>query len=292
MARRHPETALALPRSRADRLAACLVGAMVFLAGLAFAGGIAVSDFAARWQQGAGALLLVQVPDPAATSPAGGTRLQATLEMLRELPGVARAAAVPAARLAAMLAPWLGPGTEDLPLPALVEVTRAGGGPDSSALEVGLQQAAPGALAEDQEVYVAPLLAFAHGLTVLAGSIAILVGLVAATVVAFATHATLAAQLPAVTLLHSLGATERWIAQAFARRAARLALYGSVVGAFASLPVLAGLAALSAPLSGGLAGLVATPGLWLPAMLLPGLSWALARVSARFTVRRWLAQLW
>lgn len=121
---------------------------------------------------------------------------------------------------------------------------------------------------------------------------ALLVGLVAATVVAFAVHATLAAHLPAVALLHTLGAPDRWIGQAFARRAARLALYGSLVGALASLPVLAGLAVLSAPLTAGLAGLLAAPLLWLPALLLPALAWIVARASAGFTVRRWLARLW
>ena len=291
-ARRHPERALALPRGRADWLSACLVGAMVFLASLALSGGIAVNGFAARWEKGAGALLLVQVPDPSAASPAGGARLEAALQALRDLPGIARAAAVPEARVAAMLEPWLGAASGGLKLPALIEVTRAGAGPDPAALEAALRRTAPGALAEDQQAQVAPLLAFARGLSVLAAAVALLVGLVAATVVAFAVHATLAAHLPAVALLHTLGAPDRWIGQAFARRAARLALYGSLVGALASLPVLAGLAVLSAPLTAGLAGLLAAPLLWLPALLLPALAWIVARASAGFTVRRWLARLW
>lgn len=292
MARRHPERALALPPSRADWLGGCLVGAMVFLASLALAGGIAVNGFALRWERGAGALLLVQVPEPSAASPGGGTRLEAALQALRALPGIGRAAPVPDARLAAMLEPWLGPSAGTLPLPALIEVTRAGGGPDPAALEGVLGRVAPGAVAEDQQLHVAPLLAFARGLSALAAAVALLVGLVAATVVAFAVHATLAAHRSDIALLHALGATDRWIARAFARHAARLALLASTAGAALALPVLAGLAVLSAPLTSGLRGLLAAPTLWLPALLLPAVAWLLARASATLTVRNWLARLW
>jgi hypothetical protein len=32
--------------------------------------------------------------------------------------------------------------------------------------------------------------------------------------------------------------------------------------------------------------------IWLPALLLAPLAWAMARAAAAFTVRRWLARLW
>jgi len=292
MASRHPEQALALPRARSDLLAAALVGAMVFLASLALAGGIAVGQFAARWERGAGALLLVQVPDPALPSLQEGTRLEAVLQGLRGLPGVARAAPLPAARLAELMQPWLGSSAASLPLPALVEVTLARPGPDPAALDAMLARAAPGAEAEDQGAHVAPLLAFARGLTALGASVALMVGVVAAAMVAFAVHAALAAQRATLDVLHTLGATDRWVASAFARRAGRQAFVGSVIGGLVSLPVLAGFAAVSEPVSAGVAGLVATPALWLPALLLPVPAWAVARLSAWLTVHRWLRRLW
>jgi cell division transport system permease protein len=292
MARCHPERALSLPPARADLLAAGLVGAMVFLASLALAGGLAVGQFAARWERGAGALMLVQVPDPAAASPAEGTRLEAVLQALRTLPGIARAAPVPAARLAELMQPWLGSAAGVLPLPGLVEVTLARPGPDPRLLAAALARAAPGAVAEDQGAHVAPLLAFAKSLTALSMGVAALVGLVAAAMVAFAVHATLAAQRATLEVLHSLGAADRWIAAAFARRAGRQALAGSIAGGLLALPVLAGLATLAEPLSSGVRGLLAAPSLWLPALLLPVPAWALARASAWITVQRWLSRLW
>lgn len=292
MASRHPERTLALPGGRSDLLAAALVGAMVFLASLALSGGIAVGQFAARWERGAGALLLVEVPEPSAASPLEGARLEAVLQGLRGLPGVARAAPLPAARLAELMRPWLGSAAGSLPLPAVVEVTLARPGPDPAALDAMLARAAPGALAEDQGARVAPLLAFARGLSALAASVALLVGAVAAAMVAFAVHAGLAAQQATLVVLHSLGATDRWIAAAFARRAGRQAFVASLIGGLLSLPVLAGLAVVAEPFSAGLQGLAAMPALWLPALLLAVPAWALARTSAWLVAQRWLRRLW
>jgi cell division transport system permease protein len=292
LARPHPQTAIALRAGRADWLMACLVGAMALLAGLALAGGIAAAQLAARWERGAGSLLLVQVPDPAGASPAGGSRIEAVLQALRQLPGVGRAAPVPAARINELLRPWLGDATPALGLPGLVEVTLARPGPDGAALSGALARAAPGAAAEDQGAHVAPLLAFARGLAALAGSIVLLVSVVATATVGLAVHAALGAHRQDIVLLHALGAADGWIAAAFARRAARLALYGSLVGGLLALPMLAGLAALAAPLSGGLAGLGASPAVWLPALLMALPAWGMARLAAALTVRRWLARLW
>lgn len=286
------ERALGLPAARRDLLAAALVGAMAFLAALAIAGGVAVGNLAARWERGAGALLIVQVPDPAAASPAGGARLEAALQALRDVPGVARAAPMPAARLAALLEPWLGQAGAALPLPAVIEITAGRPRPDPAALAAALARTAPGAAAEDQGQHVAPLLALARSLALLAGWVVLVVGLVAAAMVAFAVHAGLAAHRPTIELLHAMGATEGWIAAAFARRAGRLALAGAAAGALAALPVLAGLAALAAPLAEARAGLGAAPLAWLPALALPALAWAMARATAALTVRRWLARLW
>jgi cell division transport system permease protein len=292
MARPHPQAAIALRPGRADWLAACLVGAMAFLAGLALAGGIAAGQLAARWERGAGSLMLVQVPDPAGASPAGGSRMEAVLQALRQIPGVGRAAPVPATRVNELLKPWLGDVDLGLALPGLVEVTLARPGPDAAALAGVLERAAPGAAAEDQGAHVAPLLAFARGLAALAGGIVLLVAAVATATVGLAVHAALGAHRQDIALLHALGAADGWIARAFARRAARLALYGSVCGGLLALPVLAGLAILSAPLSGGLAGLGESLAVWLPALLVALPAWGMARLAAMLTVRRWLARLW
>jgi cell division transport system permease protein len=290
MARITPDAALRLPRGRAEWLAGALVGAMVFLAALAAAGGLAAAQFAARWQAGAGALLLVQVPDPAGRSPQGAARLEAVLDALRAERGIARAAPMPAARLAELLAPWLGSDAAALPLPAVVEVTLARPPPPPGRLAALLAAIAPGAIAEDQATHVAPLLALAGSLALLGGVVAALVTGIAALLIAFAVSAALAAQRATIELLHALGATDGWIAHAFARRAGRVALAGAIPGGLLALPVVLGLATLGGALADAVR--LDSPSVWLPPLLLPPLAWGLAHVAARVTVRHWLRRLW
>lgn len=286
---------LGLAGSRSDRLAMLLVGIMVVLAALTLAGGAAVQGQARHWQRGAASVLLVQVPDPAGASALGGTRLDAVLQGLRAMPGVARAAALPEARMAALLRPWLGEAVATLTLPAMVEATLAPPGPSAAALGTMLARAAPGATPEPQDPQLAGLLAFAQALVWLAAAVALLVGAATVATVVLATRALLAAHQEALALLHQMGATPAYLARQFTLRAGRMALRGALGGAVLALPILAGLAWLGAPLAGMGARSPLTlpppPALWLPLLLLPPCTWLLARLVAAITVRRWLARM-
>ena len=55
---------LGLKRALSDRLLPLLVAAMAFLAALALGGAVAASALARQWQEGAGSMLTVQVPQP------------------------------------------------------------------------------------------------------------------------------------------------------------------------------------------------------------------------------------
>lgn len=264
---------------------------MVLLAALALAGGASVLNQSRHWQQAAGGLLLVQVPDPAGSSPLGGSRLDAALQGLRALPGVARAAALPEARMRTLLRPWLGEATGQLALPAMIEATLAPPGPPPAALSAMLARAAPGAAVEPPDAQVARLLEFAQALVWLAGAVTLLVGVAAVAAVVMATRAALAAHAEALTLLHHMGASDAYLARHFARRAGRLALLGALGGALLALPVLAGFGWLAAPLAGTPAAWALPPAHWLPPLLLPPVALLLARLSAGLSVRRWLRRL-
>src|ERR1700733_6179033 len=56
---------LGLRRALSDRMLPLLVAAMAFLAALALAGWFGTAALSQHWQQGAGASLTVQVPQPA-----------------------------------------------------------------------------------------------------------------------------------------------------------------------------------------------------------------------------------
>ena len=115
---------LGLRRALADRILPVLVAAMAFLAALALAGFIAAASLARHWQEGAGANLTVQVPNPADAAFGGGTRRERALALLHAAPGVAEANILSEDQLADLLRPWLGSSTEALavPLPAVIRV--------------------------------------------------------------------------------------------------------------------------------------------------------------------------
>ena len=291
---------LGLKRALSDRLLPSLVGAMAFLAALALAGAIAASALAQHWQQGAGGMITVQVPQPTAPAVAGGSRADQVVAALRAAPGVASARALSEDELAALLRPWLGSsaGRIAIPLPAVIEVRIAGAGPDRLALAASLERAAPGTLIEEHDRWVRRLAALARSLQACAALAILVVGFVAVAVVAVATRAGLAARRDAIETVHGLGAPDGYIAGRFAGRATMLAAAGATAGALAALPVLIGLTALAAPFTGRETGdgpgalLTAMPAaLWVALPLLPLIAAAIGWVTAQTTVRRWLRRL-
>jgi cell division transport system permease protein len=292
---------LGLRRAVSDRMLPFLVGAMAFLAALALGGWIAAASLAQHWRLGAAAAMTVQVPHP--TDPAAqgdGTRLARVVTLLNSTPGIAEARALSDDEVAELLRPWLGSGVERLsiPLPAVVQVHLSEDGPDLDALDRTLNAAAPGTLTETHGVWIARLTALARSLQACAGVALLVVAGVAVSVIAVATRAGLAARREAIEIVHGLGATDGYIAARFAGRATMLATVGALAGALAALPVLLGLAQLSAPFADPTVdataanALAALPGgLWVGLPALPLVAAAIGFLTAQGTVRRWLQRL-
>jgi cell division transport system permease protein len=280
-----------------------LVAAMAFLAALALAGEVGVRALATHWQEGAGSVLTVQVPQPGAEEN-GQTRIDRALGVLRDTKGVASAHALSERELADLLRPWLGSGGERLsiPLPAVIAVRLAPDAADPEQLASQLADAVPGTLTENHGVWMQRLSLLAGSLQACAWLALAVVAAVAAAVVAIATRAGLAARREAIEIVHGLGATDGYIASRFAGRTTALAAAGGLLGALAALPVLLALARLVAPFAAaapaggtepsGLAWLAVLPGpLWLALPALPLAAAAIGFLTAQGTVRRWLRQL-
>ncbi len=292
---------LGLRRALSDRLLPSLVAAMAFLAALALAGTVAASALAQHWQQGAGSVLTVQVPQPTAAAADGAaSRLNRVMALLRSTAGVALARPLSDDELAALLRPWLGSGSGRIavPLPAVVEVRLSDPSLDTARLAARVAAAAPGTLVESHDIWMRRLAVLARSLQACAGLALAVVAFVAVAVIAVATRAGLASRRDAIEIVHGLGATDSYIAGRFARRATLLASSGAAVGALAALPVLLGLTGLAAPFTGqpertGADGLAtALPlELWLSLPALPIAAAAIGWLTAQGTVRRWLRRL-
>jgi cell division transport system permease protein len=294
---------LGLRRALSDRMLPLLVAAMAFLAALAMAGWFGTAALSRHWQQGAGASLTVQVPQ--ASEPAAlreQTRLQAVLTLLIGTPGVARAHALSDQELADLLRPWFGPGADRLaiPIPAVIAVRLTNSEVELETLSRRLHDVAPGTLVEDHDVWIRRLGVLARSLQACAGIALLLVGAVAAAVIAVATRAGLSTRREAIEIVHGLGATDGYIAGRFAARATILAAVGAAVGALVALPILLTLARMAAPFVGDIGdpgdsmqdvlGTLAAP-LWLALPCLPLTAAAIGFATAQSAVRRWLRRL-
>lgn len=293
---------LGLRRAGADRILPFLVAAMAFLAALALAGWVGAASLARHWQQGAGAVLTVQVPDPAAeAAQSGGSRIARVLALLRSTQGIAEARELSEAELDDLLRPWLGAGGNRLavPLPAVIAVRLAHPGVDVAPVAARLEAAAPGTVTESHGVWLHRLTVLARSLQACAGLALLLVGGVAAAVIAVATRAGLAARREAIEIVHGLGATDGYIAARFAARATLLAACGGMAGSVLALPVLLTLAGMTAPFTGleapaqtPAAILAALPAaVWLALPVLPFVAAFIGFSTAQGTVRRWLRHL-
>jgi cell division transport system permease protein len=293
---------LGLRRALADRVLPFLVAAMALLAALALAGWVGAASLARHWQEGAGAALTVQVPQPAdPAAQGGGTRLDRVLALLAGSPGIASAHALTAAELDTLLHPWLGAAAERLavPLPAVIAVRLTQSDVAVGPLAARLDAAAPGTLTESHDMWIRRLARLSRSLQACAGMALLLVVGVAAAVIAVATRAGLAARREAIEIVHGLGATDGYIAARFAGRATLLAVTGGTAGALLALPVLLTLAILAAPFAGAApapdtpAEVLATlpMALWLALPGLPAAAAAIGFITAQGTVRWWLRRL-
>ncbi|MBV1832813.1 cell division protein FtsX [Novacetimonas pomaceti] len=266
---------LALRQAIPDRLLPFLVGAMAFLAALALAGGIGAHALSIRWTRGAGAVITVQVPqpdDPAApagttpmgtppasaipgsppgTSPATATRIQQAMSILSAMAGPAAVHRLSDGELRALLAPWIEQGSDlVLPMPAVIEVHAHDARPLPDDVTKALETQVPGIVMEHDSIWSDRLAALANSLQTCALLAICIVVAVSAIVIMAATRAGVQARRRAIELIHSLGATDGYIAGRFAWRVAALALAGGACGSVLAMPVLVMLSLLAAPFSG------------------------------------------
>jgi cell division transport system permease protein len=276
------------PASRFLGFIAVLMG---YLAALALAGAMSVSDMAGRWTVGLAGGLTVQVSAlPPATAQA---RAAAALALTREAPGVRAAVLLDRAAAGRLLEPWLGPdaaGDPLLPIPALIDVTAAGP-VDVAGLRARLSAAGTLATVDDHGVWLADLSAFAGATQAAAlGVVALIVGAGLAAVV-FAVRTGLALHEDVVRLLHLMGAGDAYISRQFEFHIGRRVLRGGALGALGAALTLIALDYAGGDLRAGLApslrlsaGEWATLLLFPPAMALPAVAaarWAVLRALER-----------
>jgi cell division transport system permease protein len=214
--------------------------------------------------------------------------------VLHATPGIAKAQPLSSGQLQELLEPWLGSSalSGDLPVPALIDITLAGGRIDMRGLGERLRAAVPGAELDDHAAWLKDLLALARAVEWVALGVVALVGSAAVFTVIFVSRAGLAIHGPVVELLHVMGAPDWYVARQFQSHVLGLAVRGGLIGTVLAVATLFGLDRAGGELSAGLLPHVALSRYQLLALAaIPVAAALLAAVTARITVMRALARL-
>ncbi len=274
-----------------------MIAMMVFLATLALSGALVLDNLLARWNRDIKGTLTVQVipADPDPHSKATARRIDKTVRILEETPGVIRVRPLSAEELAALIEPWLG-NTDliaDLPLPLLIDVVISDTNPpDLGKLAERLKAEVRGASVDDHRVWLSRVIRLADGLEMLAKAVMAMVSLAAAFAVVFATRAGMAIHRRSIEILHLVGARDSYIARQYALRALGLGAKGAAVGFGLAAPVLIGLGNMAKTLQGGLLAEIGfSSAHWAVLAAVPAVAALLAMAAAFLTVLRTLSRM-
>ncbi len=215
-------------------------------------------------------------------------------EALAGVRGVVEADALEKEKAEALLEPWLGKENgilDDLPVPRLVSVDLDPKAPASAAdMNQALKTAGVDATVDDHRLWLKDILRAAAIARSAAIGVAMLIAAAAAAVIVFATRAGLAARGDVVSVLHLAGAEDRFIANLFVVRFARMAALAGVIGAGGA----ALLAALARAMGGGAGLTPVLPLAWSDLLALPVcplIAAAIAALAARATALRLVREM-
>jgi cell division transport system permease protein len=288
---------LPMAHDATSRFLPWLVALMVFLAALALAMLFVIGNLVGRWDRDVAGTLTVQVAPVLGEGGDLGTqeRVEATLRLLRDTQGVLAARALTQPELVGLIEPWLGSSdlVRDLPLPRLLDVTVD---PrqhiDLGALGQKLSQAVPGASLDDHRVWLSRLVNLSRTIELLAAASVMLIGLVTALTVIYATRTGMAVHGEVIEVLHLTGAQDDYIARQFAERVFGLGLSGGLLGVAAAVPALVAIAWMARNVEGGFLPDLSLPaGGWLAIAVLPAAVALMMMLTARITVQRTLSRL-
>jgi cell division transport system permease protein len=293
-----PQSLLPLAREPSTRLLPWIIGVMVYLAVLIFAGALLLASTASTWNRELSAGFTVQIPPGDLSGDEAGAldaKVRDAEKILRDTDGVKAVKPIPPDVTAQALEPWLGASAEmsDLPLPRVIEVVLFEGAEvDMAKLHVALEEVSPGIVIDNHDFWRDQVLTLISGFEMLATVAIGLIGFTAMAAVIFTTRSSVAIQRDVIEVLHLIGATDDYVAQEFQRQAFRISLTGSVLGTVCALATLVLMGQMAANLDAALMPDLSLD-IWQSILLwgVPLLACLIATVTARRTVLKALRRM-
>jgi cell division transport system permease protein len=169
---------------------------------------------------------------------------------LRGLSGIVDVRVVPADEIRRLLQPWLLDAalTAQLPLPTLIDIRIDRGKPPvASVLAQQISAALPGAKLDDHSSWTRDLLRIAEAGEAMGVAIFAAIALTATLTIAAMARARLAVNREEIELLHTLGASDSFIARQFQAGAFRSTIIGVIIGTLLAAAIVAGLIKAAPP---------------------------------------------
>ena len=222
--------------SIAGRALVTVIAIMTFLATLTGGSAMLVRDASRDWSAAAAREMTIQIkPVAGRKAEDEATRIGSAV---RALPGIEEVRVFSREESARLLEPWLGAGLDlgELPVPTLVVLRLSGSSsPKVDDIRQTIREISPGAVLDDHRSWVQRLGRMAGALVLVALIILGLVLTAMGLAIAFATRGAMAGSREIVSVLHFVGATDRFIAREFQRHFLRLGLKGAALGGIASV---------------------------------------------------------
>lgn len=217
------------------------------------------------------------------------------VSFLEKYPDVEQVTVLSDNELRALLEPWLGNNVEVelLPIPKLLDVKiRNAKNFDYRELTVRLSEVSPQASINDHNLWLSRLLRFINSLKMLAVTVLILVagGCIASIVYAAKTGLNVHREI--IAILHTMGATDEYIAFNYVKQISQMSAAAGVAGALLAVPAILIIGRMAQGIEAGIFNTV-TFGLneWFIILLLPLVSAALVAVTAYIAVVRALGKM-
>jgi len=282
----------------AGRFIPWLVMIIVVHGALGLSGSVYLSAVMEGWENNVAGTLTIQVPQSigeANKDSSFNTKLSRITVILDSDLSVASFQIIENDKIVSLLEPWLGSADiiNDLPLPALVDVTLSTSEPETiQALVKLLKQVGPDILVDDHRIWLEKLVDLAKGLEILASAITALLILSLTLTVILATRSSLAECRQAIETLHFVGAKDDYVARQFALRSLIQSLKGGISGLAIALLIIVFLMAVARRIPDGLLPDISLGiSYWLLLSTLPVVAGGLAMLAAQITVRRTLAEM-
>lgn len=240
---KRPTLSLPLAQAEGNTMLVVMIAVLVFLSGLVWLAGGTAQKMTGRWNHTLSNELTIEIPPnlEEGSDTTAEQRIQNVKEILSQYNAVTNVKTVERGELQNILKPWLGDVSSfpDLPLPTLIEVSlQPDHGLKFDDLKTQIDKAVPGVQVIAHYAWAGEVQRLANTISIVAWGIMAFIGIVLLMVMIFAARARLAMFAPEVEVLHTLGATDGFVAGEFQAQAFRLSFWGALIGLLALLAVL------------------------------------------------------